>query len=71
MILDWSLGTLFWCRYGNSKFELHFRDGVPVSSSIGTDSVTTVNPMTRLFNALKELSNGTSLVSGDLFSVEI
>jgi hypothetical protein len=71
MVLDWSLGTHFWCRYGNSKFELRFHDGVPVSSSIGTDSVMTVKPMTRLFNASTELSNGTSLVSGDHFSVEI
>jgi hypothetical protein len=71
MVLDWSPGTHFQRRYEDLKFKLRFRDGVPVSSSIGTDSATTEDAMIPLFNALKELSNGTSLVSGDPFSVEI
>jgi hypothetical protein len=59
MVLHWSLGTFFRWRYEDSKFKLRFRDGVPVSSSIGTDSATIENALNRLLQAYKKISNGT------------
>jgi hypothetical protein len=59
MVLHWSLGTIFRWRYEDSKFKLHFRDGVPVSSSIGTDSATTENAMMQLLKTYKKLFHGT------------
>jgi hypothetical protein len=59
MVLHWSPGTHFRWRYEGLKFKLCFRDGVPVSSSIGTDSATIENALNRLLKAYEKISNGT------------
>jgi hypothetical protein len=63
-----SLGTYFSWRCRNLKFELRFCDAVSISSCIRQVVFAIKNPTTQCFNALHELSNETSLVSGDLFS---
>jgi hypothetical protein len=57
------------CR--NFKFKLLFCDGVYILSCIRLVVFAIKNPTTQCFNAFYELSNETSLVSGDLFFMEM
>jgi hypothetical protein len=66
-----SLGTYFTWRCRNLKFKLCFCDAVSISSCIRQVVFAIKNPTTQCFNALHELSNETSLVSGDLFFMEM
>jgi hypothetical protein len=66
-----SPGTYFSWRCRNLKFKLRFCDAFSISSCIRQVVFAIKNPTTQCFNALHELSNETSLVSGDLFFMEM